>query len=38
VLLTFGVDFPDLRQRAAGFVDKILKGAKLAEVPIGQPT
>ena len=37
-LLAFGVSFPDLWRRAAGTVDKILKGAKAADIPVEQAT
>jgi putative ABC transport system substrate-binding protein len=37
-LLAFGVSFPDLWRRAAGFVDKILRGARPADLPVEQPT
>jgi putative ABC transport system substrate-binding protein len=36
--LSYGPSYLDLERRAATFVDKILKGANPADLPVAQPT
>ena len=36
--MSYGVNLPDLARQTAMYVEKILKGAKPAELPVEQPT
>jgi putative ABC transport system substrate-binding protein len=38
LLLSYGPEFPDLFRRAGVYIDKILKGAKVADLPVELPT
>ena len=37
-LVSYGANFPDLFRRAAEIVDKVLRGARPADIPVEQPT
>jgi len=37
-LMTYAVDFSDIYRRAAAYVDRILRGTKVSELPVQSPT
>ena len=36
--MSYGANYPDLFRRTGDYVDKILRGAKAADIPVEQPT
>jgi putative tryptophan/tyrosine transport system substrate-binding protein len=37
-LMTYATDFPDINRRAAAYVDRLLRGTKVSELPVQFPT
>ena len=36
--MSYGIEIEDLFRRSAGYVDRLLKGAKASELPVQNPT
>ena len=36
--MSYGIDVEDLFRRSAGYVDRLLNGAKASDLPVQQPT